>query len=102
MLRRAIPFVALAVALVATPLVIVTRVTESPSFAFGDLRLAKDVNDDPRIVEVNLDAREATVELIPGQQTRVWAFGGTVPPRSSSPTWATRSSSTSRTGCLRK
>lgn len=67
------------VVLVATPLAIVTSIGESPSFALGDLRQAKDVNPDPHVVEVKLEAREATVELVPDQLTKVWAYNGMVP-----------------------
>lgn len=38
-----------------------------------------DLNPDPRIVEVNLTAGEAEVELNPGRMTRVWAYNGRVP-----------------------
>lgn len=40
---------------------------------------APDLNPDPRIVEVALEAREAEVELLPGLKTRVWTYGGTMP-----------------------
>ena len=71
--------VGLAFVLVATSLVAVGAAGESRSFAVEDLRVAKDVNPDPRTVEVRLEAREATVELVPGQQTTVWSYNGMVP-----------------------
>ncbi|MCK6575440.1 multicopper oxidase family protein [Myxococcota bacterium] len=43
------------------------------------LARAVDRNPDPRIVEVDLEAREADVELLPGVKTRVWTYGGTLP-----------------------
>lgn len=68
------------VTLVATPLAVVTGVGDTPSFALGDLRRAKDVNPDPRIVEVKLEAREATVELVPDQPLKkLWTYNGMVP-----------------------
>ena len=52
-----------------------------PAGYFESLALprAVDVNPDPRIVEIELDAREADVELLPGLKTRVWTYGGTMP-----------------------
>jgi FtsP/CotA-like multicopper oxidase with cupredoxin domain len=79
MLRGAVRIVALVLVLMATPMMLVARVGESRSFALGDVPQAEDVNPDPRVVEVNLDAHEATVELVPGKQTRVWTYNGTVP-----------------------
>jgi FtsP/CotA-like multicopper oxidase with cupredoxin domain len=71
--------VALVLTLVVTALVAVGAAGESRSFAFGDVQVAEDVNPNPRIVEVRLEAREATVELVPGVRTTVWAYNGTVP-----------------------
>ena len=78
-IRRSARRVALAVALVATPLVVVSAVDQPRSFALGDLRQAKDVNRDPRVVEVQLEAKEASVELVPGTTTKVWSYNGMVP-----------------------
>lgn len=38
-----------------------------------------DVNPDPRIVEVELEARPAEVEILPGKRTTVWTYNGTLP-----------------------
>lgn len=38
------------------------------------LRVAVDLDDDPRVVEVELVAEVASVELLPGQPTEVWAY----------------------------
>jgi len=40
---------------------------------------AADLNPDPRIVEVDLDARVASVELTPGVRTEVWTYNGALP-----------------------
>ena len=71
--------VALILALVASAVVAVGTVGQSRSDALVGLPQAKDENRDPRIVEVRLEAREATVELVPGVTTKVWAYNGTVP-----------------------
>lgn len=41
--------------------------------------VAEDVNDDPSIVEVNIEARVATVEYTPGVTTDVWTYNGSIP-----------------------
>ncbi len=46
--------------------------------AFG-LQLLDDINPDPRIVEINLEAREDDVEIIPGVRSKVYTYNGTVP-----------------------
>ena len=47
----------------------------------ADLRLpeAVDVNPDPRIVEITLEARVARIEIAPGQAVDAWTYGGAVP-----------------------
>ncbi|HYQ42920.1 MAG TPA: multicopper oxidase family protein [Polyangiaceae bacterium] len=39
----------------------------------------QDLNPDPHVVEVNLEARLANVEFIPGKPTEVWTYNGGVP-----------------------
>ncbi|MFT5289764.1 MAG: FtsP/CotA-like multicopper oxidase with cupredoxin domain [Planctomycetota bacterium] len=63
-----LPLVALAAAMIA-PL----------AGAQIDLPVADDINPDPDIVEINLEASETTWEFLPGVQTTVWAYNGTVP-----------------------
>ncbi len=46
--------------------------------AFG-LQLLEDINPDPRIVEINLEAREDYVEIVPGVPSKVYSYNGTVP-----------------------
>ncbi|NOX93188.1 MAG: multicopper oxidase family protein [Gammaproteobacteria bacterium] len=46
--------------------------------AFG-LQLLEDINPDPHIVEINLEAREDYVEMIPGVPSKVYSYNGTVP-----------------------
>ncbi|MCF6236576.1 MAG: multicopper oxidase domain-containing protein, partial [Gammaproteobacteria bacterium] len=46
--------------------------------AFG-LQLMEDINPDPNIVEINLEAREADVEMVPGISSTVYTYNGTVP-----------------------
>jgi len=43
------------------------------------LQLPVDVNPDPDIVEIELDARLADIEFLPGMATSAWTYGGTVP-----------------------
>ena len=43
------------------------------------LREAVDVNPDPRIVEVNITARIAEVEIAPGKTVKAWTYDGSVP-----------------------
>ncbi len=46
--------------------------------AFG-LQQLVDINPDPHIVEINLEAREDYVEMIPGIPSKVYTYNGTVP-----------------------
>jgi len=46
--------------------------------AFG-LQQLVDINPDPHIVEINLEAREDYVEMIPGVPSKVYTYNGTVP-----------------------
>jgi FtsP/CotA-like multicopper oxidase with cupredoxin domain len=43
------------------------------------LREAADLNADPRVVEINLDARVAEVEFAPGQRVEAWTYDGGLP-----------------------
>src|SRR5215471_10402689 len=43
------------------------------------LREAVDLNPDPHIVEINLDARIAPVEVAPGVRTEAWTYDGGIP-----------------------
>jgi hypothetical protein len=47
----------------------------------SDIRLteAKDLNADPRIVEVNLMAKTASVEVAPGRRATAWTYDGGLP-----------------------
>jgi FtsP/CotA-like multicopper oxidase with cupredoxin domain len=47
----------------------------------GNLKLvaADDINADPRIVEINLEARVASLEIAPGTRTDVWTYNGGLP-----------------------
>ena len=40
---------------------------------------AQDINPDPKIVEINLEARLASLEIVPGVKTEVWTYNGGVP-----------------------
>ncbi|HHJ17224.1 MAG TPA: multicopper oxidase family protein [Gammaproteobacteria bacterium] len=46
--------------------------------AFG-LQVAEDINPNPNIVEINLEAREDYVEMVPGVPTKVYTYNGSVP-----------------------
>jgi FtsP/CotA-like multicopper oxidase with cupredoxin domain len=43
------------------------------------LREAADINPDPRIVEVNLEARVESLEIVPGVRTAAWTYNGGLP-----------------------
>ena len=40
---------------------------------------ARDTNPDPKIVEIDLTARIAEVEVAPGQRVRAWTYDGGIP-----------------------
>jgi FtsP/CotA-like multicopper oxidase with cupredoxin domain len=40
---------------------------------------APDTNPDPHIVEINLEAKLATVEIAPGQHVEAWTYNGGIP-----------------------
>src|SRR6186713_1598138 len=55
-------------------------VTEPPGWADEiALQKAPDLNPDPHVIEVNIEARLSTVELVPGTPTEVWTYNGGVP-----------------------
>lgn len=43
------------------------------------LRTAPDLNPDPRILEINLEASLAQVEISPGQRVEAWTYNGGIP-----------------------
>jgi FtsP/CotA-like multicopper oxidase with cupredoxin domain len=58
-----------------------TAETLQPAGWDANLRLpvATDINDDPRIVEVSLEAGVTPIEIVPGKPTNVWAYNGGLP-----------------------
>ena len=52
-----------------------------PSGWDDDIRIpaATDINPDPDIVELNMEARVAPLQLVPGGMTDLWTYDGTVP-----------------------
>jgi FtsP/CotA-like multicopper oxidase with cupredoxin domain len=44
-----------------------------------DMVVAADTNPDPRVVEINLVARIASVEIAPGQRVDAWTYDGRIP-----------------------
>jgi FtsP/CotA-like multicopper oxidase with cupredoxin domain len=40
---------------------------------------AVDLNPDPHVLEINLEARESNVEIVPGQLTKAWTYDGGIP-----------------------
>ena len=54
---------------------------EQPEGWADDLALTTpvDINPDPNILEIELDARLADIEFLPGRPTPAWTYGGTVP-----------------------
>src|SRR5947207_2470364 len=43
------------------------------------LRDAIDINPDPHIVEINIEAKVARVELEPGREVEAWTYNGGIP-----------------------
>ncbi len=43
------------------------------------LQIAQDINPDPRIVEINLEAKESTIEIARGVFSQVYTYNGMVP-----------------------
>jgi FtsP/CotA-like multicopper oxidase with cupredoxin domain len=79
MLRRAVLTALLAVVVVATPLRAPVPAGALLAPASSGLTPATDENREPDIVEVRLEAKEATADLVPGKRTKVWAYNGVVP-----------------------
>ncbi len=54
---------------------------QQPAGWADDLKLpeAQDLNPDPHVLEINLEAKIANVELLPGKMTPAWTYNGTVP-----------------------
>jgi FtsP/CotA-like multicopper oxidase with cupredoxin domain len=44
-----------------------------------ELAAAVDINPDPRVVEINLEARIDRVVIAPGQTVDAWTYGGSIP-----------------------
>ncbi|MDT8398737.1 MAG: multicopper oxidase family protein [Pseudomonadales bacterium] len=43
------------------------------------LDIPEDLNPDPAIIEIELEARVTDMEIIPGHMTPVWSYGGSLP-----------------------
>jgi FtsP/CotA-like multicopper oxidase with cupredoxin domain len=54
---------------------------QQPAGWDGELRIpdAPDTNPDPAVVEISLEARTQTLSIVPGQETTMWTYNGTVP-----------------------
>ena len=54
---------------------------DQPDGWADDLALAQpvDINPDPNILEINLEAKITDMEIIPGKVTPVWTYGGSLP-----------------------
>jgi FtsP/CotA-like multicopper oxidase with cupredoxin domain len=57
------------------------RASLAPPHWDADIRLAQpeDLNPDPRIVEINLVAKTASVEVAPGKRVDAWTYNGGLP-----------------------
>ncbi len=89
--RRAQTWSGVALALSAASLVAGCSPKDAPTLAAhevsqpegwdADLKLevAKDLNPDPHIVEIDLEAKIAEVEILPGLKTKAWTYNGGVP-----------------------
>lgn len=77
--RSAVGLVVATLALVASPAT--ADVSLQPPGWNKDLKLveAPDLNPDPHIVEINIEARVAPVELEPGKRVDAWTYNGGIP-----------------------
>lgn len=75
--RARVVMLALALALSATA----EGQSLQPAGWDAGLRLAdaRDANPDPRVVEIDLDARVAAIEIVPGVRTEAWTYNGGLP-----------------------
>ena len=66
--------------MVASPAVAAAQSLQPEAWDAG-VRLAEiaDVNPDPKIVEVTLEARVSALEVVPGLRTDVWTYNGGLP-----------------------
>jgi FtsP/CotA-like multicopper oxidase with cupredoxin domain len=56
--------------------------TSRPPTGWDDeiqLPVAVDLNSDPHVLEINLEARESDLELVPGKITHAWTYDGGIP-----------------------
>ncbi len=67
-------------ALAASPVLAQSQSLQPPGWD-KELRLAEapDLNPDPHIVEVNIEARIASVDLTPGKRVDAWTYNGGIP-----------------------
>jgi FtsP/CotA-like multicopper oxidase with cupredoxin domain len=58
-----------------------TEISGQPDGWDDELRMsdAEDTNPDPHVVEVNLSARVASIEVLPGTTTPLWTYDGKLP-----------------------
>ena len=72
--------VAVTLALAASPALAQPTSLQPPGWD-KELRLteAPDLNPDPRIVEIKIDARVASIELTPGKRVDAWTYNGGIP-----------------------
>ena len=61
------------------PFALVPSLLVLPAAAQFDPPVAVDINSDPDVVEVNLTAAVTTWQFVPGVDTEVWAYNGSVP-----------------------
>ena len=68
------------IVMVASPAVAGAQSLQPEAWDAG-VRLAEaaDVNPDPKIVEVMLEARVSPLEIVPGTRTDVWTYNGGLP-----------------------
>ena len=71
----------LAIAVGVCPAAAVSAQSQQAAGWNADLKLAEasDRNPDPNIVEIDLQARIAALEVVPGVQTKVWTYNGGLP-----------------------
>lgn len=77
--RQVIERLALVAVVVTTSVAAVTAMGGSRSVTTVELARARDRDQSRQTVQLDVEAREAGVSLVPGKTTRVWAYNGTVP-----------------------
>ena len=79
--KKKLALVVLALTIVSSTRAVAAQESIQPENWDAGLKLAEatDLNPDPRIVEINLEARVAPVTILPGKPLDAWTYNGGVP-----------------------